>query len=215
MKIPILFLILLIAVPSVSLAYESWLTVTIGYGTYAMDDLNDVIREMNATAGGDYFDEIDGGALVNASGGIIYPSGVAIGLSVETLRADTKYADPDGSLDIDFPAVALTGIIEYQFPTRTAIKPHISGEFGKIFTDGRVTLIDGGGTESYNYEGSAIYLAGVAGADMPISSSFSIRAQVGYRLADMTDLKYNTYNVLLDLDYTGFFIRAGLRWGLK
>jgi hypothetical protein len=205
-------LILFLVLPSVSIAKKPWLSVTYGYGSYSMQDLNEFISEINNASGGNFIDEINGGQIFSVCGGFQYPSGVSFGIGIEFLVADSKYSDPGGFLEIQIPATVYKGLIEYQFNTSSNLVPHISGELGMLQTDGQISWAVGEEGESLkSLGGSSVFLSGVAGIDLRVSKTIAIRGQAGYRFADIAYLDNGIYKTNFGLDYSGYLLRAGIK----
>jgi len=216
MKSGVMAIVFLAISPVFAVAAGPWAAFNVGYGTYSMSDLNDQLRFIN-NFGGLSIDEINGGLNVDLTAGYQFVSGLGLGLGYGRLNGSTSYSDPTGILEINVPANVFKALIEYHLESKSKADLYFRGEVGSISATGDALLTDGINRLTTDYEGSSLFLAGIFGVGIPMSTSVGIHGQLGYRMANIDPVKDNgtlpfqNDGSPMTHDYSGFLIRVGVR----
>jgi len=218
----------LVAAPSTGDAQDGvkfGITVFGGYNSYAMDDVNDAIDDLNAdpdvTAAGISVDKISSG--IGVGGGIQVWAGGDFLLSAEyeRLMASTKDEGDVGgtpvSVELKVPANAFVLTGAYMFPATSKARFGSGAGLGYYSTSGTQEFSAPPLTFSEEATGSGMgyHILGVM--DYEASKSVHLGIRVGYRIAETSDLEDSDGDKSLNLDgseatadWSGVMSRVGL-----
>lgn len=196
-----------------------------GYNSYAMDDVNDAIDDLNAdpdvTAAGISVDEISSG--IGLGGGIQMWAGGDFLLSAEyeRLMASTKDDGNVGgtpvSVELKVPANAFVLTGAYLFPSASKARFGIGAGLGYYSTSGTQEVSAPPLTFSEEATGSGVgyHILGVM--DYEASKQVHLGIRVGYRIAETSDLEDSDGDKILNpdgseatADWSGVMSRVGL-----
>lgn len=222
-RLPILLVLLLF--PSSALADRSggpWFGVDGSWSTYSMSDVNLDIQNVNAAIAGSglTMEEIHDGFGIGLAGGFELPNRAALGVGYDRLFARSDVGDPTGSIEYDFPANTFRVLGEYAFPSTSSFSPRIGLAAGLVSASGTVRVsVTGSGSVSGDVTGTGPLFEAWVGGDWSTAGPFSIVMSVGYRNAEIGEVKvrdsviYNADGSKYTLDYSGIRARFGLRFG--
>lgn len=216
--IPVVVAILMLCVSAQADSnLKFWIGGGFDYNTFSLEDVNDEVNFISAQTGlpGD---EIDGGMGIVFRGGLETQSGLAFGAGWEHFSGSTEISDPTGGVKWDVGADAFFGIIEYNFPSQSPLSFGLGGSLGMIKSAGEFTLrVVGSGSASPNFDGSGLYAEGRLIGNFAVSPSFFITPSIGYRLANISEVKMLD-QVLLNmegneysLNYSGMTARLAVK----
>jgi hypothetical protein len=209
--------------PSVAAGNRPWIGVLGGLSTYSMSDVNDEIGSINAGLAGTglKMDNIKDGGQVGAVLGLELPTGLSLGLGYEYLTGSSEVGSANGSLKFDFPAHAYRAFAQYTIKGPGVSGLHVGGSVGMVSSAGKATLlVSAVGTASGDTKGSAPLIEGYLGGDWWASRGFALTGSAGFRYANIDEIKMNDQIVYVTpgnkeaLDYTGVFLRAGVKFSL-
>jgi hypothetical protein len=196
-----------------------------GYNTYAMDDVNDVIDEVNADP-----DVMDAGiSLDKVSGGFGLGGGIqiwaadswVISAEYERLFASTKdegnVLGTPVSVELSIPADAFVLTAAYLFPSASKARFGLGAGAGYYSTSGTQEVASPGIAFSEEANGSGIGFHVLGVMDYAASSQIHLGLRAGYRIAKTSDLEDSTGDKIENLDgsesqadWSGLMTRAGI-----
>jgi hypothetical protein len=196
-----------------------WLTLDIGGASYAMDDLNEEIGYLNAGLAeyGLVMDEVNSGVTYGI--GLGWDVGQAsMGFGYERLTGRTEVGDWSGSIEYKVPANVFRAFARFNIKTTSKVEPYVEGSLGILKPAGQVKItITDEGSESGSFEGSGAALAGAFGLHVWATPKFAIGGSLGYRRAEIGDLKVAGRTVRdmrggeYTLNYSGVFARVEMQ----
>ena len=213
--------ILLVSLPGQALA-GGWFKVAGGMSGMAMDDINNGdFRFYDYSAEGFNLSTLDSGFSFSLHGGVGFSGNMALGLSWERQHAHTSGTDIDVQANLKLDAEFFM-LHYYWIPLQTG-----SWEFGAaaglglIFPNGKIDITD---DNNVNYGegqisgGSDVAYEVMLVGDWKYGRSTSLELTLGYRVGVLDDVKldsapvYNEDGSRLELDYTGYTIKAGFKF---
>lgn len=213
--------ILLAGLPGQALA-GGWFKVAGGMSGMAMDDINNGdFSFYDYTTEGFNLSTLNSGFSFSLHGGVGFSSNMALGLSWERQHAHTSGTDVDVTanlkLDADFFMLHY-----YWLPLQTGSWDFgAAAGLGLIFPNGKLDITD---DNNVNYgEGKISGSSDMAYevmliADWKYGKSTSLELTVGYRVGVLDNIKldsapvYKEDGTLLELDYTGYTLKAGFKF---
>jgi len=194
-----------------------WIGATAGFGTYAMGDVNEDIRNVDALIFAK-FDEINSGFAFGADAGFDVNQQWRIGVHYSRLLAGSDVGDASGTLDYNLPANAVYGSVDFLPPMASLVKVGLGVSGGVVLAAGTVDLsVAGVGTVSGELSGSGPYFDAHVSLDLPLGTLVALTPVIGYRYANVTEVElddqpvYTDSGEKYDVDYSGFLLRVGLR----
>ncbi len=200
-----------------------------GYGswsTYAMGDVNDAIAglesEVQRTMGlGMDMAEIRSGFGFGLEGGADVGR-LAFVLGYERLTGSTDANAGDMKFEFRLPANAYIGRVEYVLPTRARVGLRVGLGAGIVSLAGaeKVTFAYRGSATN-DVSGSGALLEARGTAELRAAAHLAVLGSIGYRYAKVGSPRFESGSFLehyvpgLDVDYSGFFARAGVRVPLR
>ncbi|MBN1826704.1 MAG: hypothetical protein JW958_10585 [Candidatus Eisenbacteria bacterium] len=188
------------------------------YGTLAMDDVNDRIRDIDESVEGS-FDEIIHGRGLSAELGMVTSPGTAIVFRWERIFARTKAADAAGSIAFDMGAHAITGSLEIRRSPdgRALFGAGLGGGF--VYSAGEADL-NGLGIQGISGEtrGAGPVAHFYVYGEFPLTGGIFLVPSAWYRYARVNRLEIGGRDALavdgtaLSVDYGGVSIAASLRY---
>ncbi len=213
-------IVLLLILPAVlpvampALASEMVLGVHGGYGAYSQEDLNEVIGLINGRVGDEAVGEVKGGFEYGAHFGLRINATTILGVSYARLDAATAGAGEGETLDVSVPAACWLAFINWLPDSDSVGRIGLGADAGFVTVDGysRYTSVDQGVDDYETFAGKGLFLSLYVLGDLALSESFSLLASGGFRLAQVPDITVNGASSSSDLDYSGVFVRVGLRY---
>jgi hypothetical protein len=223
---------------AVSLAGRFGIFGDVGYGGFAMGDVNreiDVANQGINAAGYSSVDHINGGLTV--TGGLTYGvlESLQVGAEAGYLSAQTAYSSssnsygspygspspgpsgPAPTYNLYVPALETGVLVRYLFPVADAFS--LTGTLGldEVFLSG-YTKTDSGTT---NFTGHGFGGKLMVGGEGFLGDHFSLFGDLGYRMEKVNEVKDSDGRVLkqsgdpgnnLTVDYSGVILQGGLRF---
>ena len=184
-----------------------------GYGAYTQEDLNGVISLLNSQAGEDAIPQIKGGWEFGAHLGMRINDTTILGVGFGSLSASTSGTAGQTYLDVDAPARAWHLFVNWLPDSDQVGRFGLGADAGFVTVDGRAIYPDESGARTVeDWEGDGLFLAVYAVGDLALGAGLSIVTHGGFRLAQVPDIAIEGLSSSDDLDYSGMFVRVGLRW---
>lgn len=200
----------------------SWFKVAAGFSGMAMDDINNAdFRFYEPSEGGYDFPPLNSGFSLSFHLGYDLSPAFALGFSWDRQYARVKGTDVDVTADLDLDANFFM-THGYWTPLRTGKwKIGAAAGLGLVFTDGKVKTT-GSNNVSYG-EGetsgsSSLALEGLALVNYAFKESTSLEVTFGWRSAVIDEFEYASAPAVkedgsnLELDYTGYILKAGVKF---
>jgi hypothetical protein len=189
-----------------------------GYNSYAMDDANELVDQVNdALAGTGYsMDEISSGFAYGGGVRIRPSTSLMIALDYERLNASSELSIFDFDFELEVPADAFTGTLIYLFPSTSRARFGIGAGLGYYSSSGSLSADSSGVGIETDVEGSGIGFHGLGALDLAVSPVVHLEGMAGYRFAQTSDIEvagdtaYNSEGEEATLDWSGFMSRVGL-----
>lgn len=203
--------VLLAALPAA--ATEIVLGVHGGYGAYTQEDLNQVIGLINQRAGEEAVAEVKGGFEYGAHFGMRINATTILGVRYARLDAATSGQGPGETLDVSVPADCWLAFANWLPDSDHVGRLGLGADAGFITVDGYSRYTQVPDTDDFEvYAGKGIFLSLYVLGDLAVTESFSLLASGGFRLAQVPDITVNGASSPSELDYSGVFVRVGLRY---
>lgn len=195
-----------------------WLGVTGGYNTYAMFDLNDRVKEVNASADINLNEINNGNAFGVVAGVRINPQFEIFG-AYERITANAEYADTLGSVEWDFPANVFYAGLQVNALRASSSRLALSGAVGLVSLSGEYRYTPSeGSVSSEDYTGSDLLAQIQLVGEYSVTDFIILSPSIGYRMAKIgsvngeEDFLYFDYGeTKMNLDYSGMIVRATLK----
>jgi hypothetical protein len=190
---------------------------------YSMTDVNDGISDVNSAIAGSglKMNEIKSGAGIGGTFGLEMPSRFSIGAGYDRLFASTDVGDASGSIKLSFPANAFRVSGQYGFAGMGTSGAYVGASAGMVQEVGDFkSTISGSGAPSGKVTGSGAMFEMFTGGDWWATPQFALTGSGGYRYAKIGETKIdgttwtNASGDKETIDYSGAFIRAGVKVGL-
>ena len=187
-----------------------------GYNSYAMEDVNDQIGELNdslAVSGiSQRLDEISSG--IGFGGGLRYrtASGMIVGLDFERLTASSDVSIMGVGVEMDAGANVVTATVNYLFPSSSRARFGLAGGLGYYSSAGKVSVFDPTTSASIEFDlkGNTLGFHGGGTVDVALGSTARLEALAGYRYAKASDVEIESFQTNGEIDWSGFMSRVGL-----
>ncbi|MFO7608278.1 MAG: hypothetical protein R6X35_03635 [Candidatus Krumholzibacteriia bacterium] len=210
-SLPLLLCVLACAVPAA--AADFVVGAHGGYGAYTQEDLNAAIRELNAAARADLADEIAGGFLYGGHAGLRINDSSILGVGYDRLLAKASGSAGGSFLDLEVPADCWYVFWQWLPDSDKVGRLGLGADAGFVTVSGGASSRVGvNPVETRSYEGDGLFLAVSVVGDAVLGSGFSLLGQGGFRLAQVPGITIDGLVSGDDLDYSGVFVRAGLRY---
>ncbi len=184
----------------------------LGWARFAMDAVNDMVREFNENQDVDDMAEIDSGIDFGLWVGRRLSPALTAGLKFTHLDGSTDLPYVTGAFEINAGANLWSGWLHYVPPVDGGMAYGVGADLGVVATTGEINLaIPDVIEESGDFGGSAPAAAGYLILDFVGTRTVSFQGQVGYRYAKITDVTLAGGPSDAELDHSGFFFRAAFR----
>lgn len=183
-----------------------------GYGTYAMEDVNDAIELTNAelAAYGLQLDEINGGLDFGGGIRLMVNENISVSAGFERLFGSTELSAFGVSAKVKVPANAITATAEYYLPMSGPVGIGFGGGFGYYMSAAESEVSFLGASESEDWEGNAFGIHGLVLCRIPATPALQVDGALGYRYAVAKDIEIGGFSTQDDLDWSGLMTRIGL-----
>ncbi|HET7904630.1 MAG TPA: outer membrane beta-barrel protein [Candidatus Eisenbacteria bacterium] len=200
-----------------------------GYNTYAMDDVNDAIDEVNADpdvqSAGISVDKISGGFGLGGGVQLWAADSWVISAEYERLMASTKdegsVLGTPVSVELKVPANSFVLTGAYLFPSASKARFGLGAGVGYYSTSGTQEVSSPGISFSDEANGNGIGFHFLGVMDYAASSQVHLGLRAGYRVAKTKDLEdsagdkvYNLDGSEAQVDWSGLMTRAGITFML-
>ena len=192
-----------------------------GWSSYSMTDVNSEIQAVNYIIAPFHMNEISGGILYGAGFGADLSGGASIGIAYDRLTGSTDVGDATGSIKYDVPGNVFRATGHYAFKGQGSARAHLGASLGIVSEDGTVSLSAAGSSLIHgDIKGSGALFEVFGGGDFRLGSQISAMADVGYRHAKAGGIEvdgtpvYNASGDKYSVDFSGFMLRAGLKFFL-
>jgi hypothetical protein len=211
---------LLAIVPASSAAaVRPWLSGWLGGSSYAMDDVNDLIGQINAEAAGTglSMDDISKGFNYGASFGLDVGNNFSVGLGYDRLEGASDIGDASGTIELKVPANLVRVFGRYTFPSAGKANGFLEASLGRVNSSSKLELTATGlGSEHADLEGSDLAFEGGGGANVVLAPQLDLTASLGYRVAKVKEIEVNGERFTdfngapIGIDWSGVVFRLGL-----
>jgi hypothetical protein len=211
-RLACLALVLLVFLPAAAGAVVVVVGGHGGYGSYTQEDLNAGIRALNNRVGATVLDEIKAGAEYGGHLGLQISRTVVVGGGFVRLAGGATGSAEGVGAEVAVPADCWLAFLNWLPDNDNVGRIGLGADAGVVTVAGftAVDEIDGSVTRDA-YEGAGLFLAGYVIADLQLGGRTSLFAHGGFRLAQVAELDLNGTASDYALDYSGAFIRVGLR----
>lgn len=184
-----------------------------GYGAYTQEDLNAAIVQLNAAARADMADEVKSGFLWGGHAGLRINDSSILGVGYDRLLAAASGAAGGSFLDLEVPADCWYAFWHWLPDSDKVGRLGLGADAGFVTVSGRASSqVVGNPVETRAYEGDGLFLAVSVLGDAALGGGLSLLGQGGFRLAQVPGITIDGLVSGDDLDYSGIFVRAGLRY---
>lgn len=206
------------ATSATALPFKPWLGISGSITTYDMGDVNSQIKDIDLTN----LDEIGNGFAFGVDAGIGMSPMLSVTAGYQFMTASTGLDAGLGlELDYNLPAHAFRGGLELRPPTPGPLKLGAGAMVGVVSAAGDVALaaVPELGMVG-EVSGSGPMFEGYAVADLWFTPIMALSPAVGYRHAKISEVKLNDTVIRnldgsdLSLDYSGYYLRLGLKLSL-
>ena len=213
----VLALVCLAAAPAFAADKKFGAEVFGAFNSYSMSDVNDGLKNFNENAGTN-FDDVTSGltgginARMWANQNWLFSAGwEPLFLSTES---KTDAASTSGKINLDGNSFQFTGA--YMFPSHSNGRYGIGAGLGYYSISGEGTGVAGDNGSTVDISGSTVGFHFMGMGEWTVSPGFAITAASGYRIAKISDTKFNdeSQSPELETDYSGFMGRVGLSFYL-
>lgn len=210
-RLPILLCALLSAGPVA--AAEFVLGAHGGYGAYTQEDLNGAIKGLNEAARATLADEIKSGPEWGGHLGLRINETMILGVAYNRLKATAEGEARGSFLDLEAPADCWLAFVNWLPDSDQVGRLGLGADAGFVTVDGSAaSQVAGNPVETRTYAGDGLFLAVYVVGDVILTGGLSLLAHGGFRLAQLPDITVNGAASGFDLDYSGVFVRVGLRF---
>jgi hypothetical protein len=183
-----------------------------GYGSYTQEDLNALIRYIDAGAGA--LDEVKSGAEFGGLIGVKLNNSALLALAYTRLTLSTSGASGAWSAEVSAPADCWLLSFSWLPDNDKVGRIGLGADAGIVTAKGFIAGGAAPGRTRVDFEGSGLFLAGYVVADVQLGGRTGAYLHGGFRLANLGDVDLNGEPPGESLDYSGAFARAGLRVSL-
>jgi hypothetical protein len=189
------------------------LSVQSGWGAHTQEDLNEAINEFNQAAGEPVAPTLDSGWDWGARVGMQGAGTTALGVGWQRLTGEVSGSAGGSWLELSVPADCWLAWMTWLPDNDQVGRVGLAADVGFLQVDGSArSQIEGSLPEERTYEGKGLFLALAVVGDAALSETLSLQGYAGFRLAQVPNLQVNGNTEDYSLDYSGVFVRAGLRW---
>ena len=186
-----------------------------GYGSYTQEDLNAGIRALNARVGATVLDEIKAGPEYGVHLGLQVNRTITVGAGFARLGGSATGSARGVAAEVSVPADCWLAFFNWLPDNDNVGRIGLGADAGLVTASGFTAVDEADGSVTRDaYEGSGLFLAGYVIGDVLLGGRASFFAHGGFRLAQVADLDLNGAASGYALDYSGAFVRVGLRLGL-
>ena len=213
----------LMAPAAATAATRPWVSGWFGGSTYAMDDVNDDIGDINTVLQGSglEMEEVNRGLTYGLAVGLDLGPCFSVGLGYDRLTGQSDVGNQFFSIEYDLPAYVLRGFGRYSFQSTGKAKGFLEASLGQVKCEGNaMTTVSVVGPPTSSIEGSDLAFEGAGGFSYWTQPQIAVVGVIGYRYANVGDVEANgsrVYNEDGDpysIDYSGIFVRLGLTLAL-
>lgn len=184
-----------------------------GWGAHTQEDLNDAINEFNQAAGQTVAPTLDSGWDWSVRAGMQGAGTTALGVGWQHLSGKVDGSAGGSWLELSVPADCLLAWMTWLPDNDQVGRVGLAADVGFLQVDGSArSQFENAEPETRTYEGKGLFLALAVVGDAALSESLSLQGFAGFRLAQVPNLQVNGVAEDYSLDYSGVFVRAGLRW---
>ena len=216
MRLVVLLLILPVVLAAAGPAAGSEIVLGVhgGYGAYSQEDLNEVIGLINGRVGHEAVGEVKGGFEYGAHFGLRINATTILGVGYARLDAATSGEGGGETLDVSVPADCWLAFINWLPDSDSVGRIGLGADAGFVTADGysRYTSTNPVVDDAETFSGRGLFLSLYVLGDLALGETFSLLAGGGFRLAQVPDISVNGAASGSDLDYSGVFLRVGLRY---
>ena len=195
-----------------------WVSFSYGGGTYAMENVNTDIHNVERQAGIP-FDEITSGYGFDIGVGMDVGSFFRLGLHFQRIQAESSLSDGVATLEYRYPASAIYVGMAAMRPATSRLKYGIEIGLGLTLSSGEAEL-SGAGLFDAKSElgGTGPYFAARGIFDIKITGMLAFSTGVGYRYAATHEMSADGIPITdndglpFSIDYSGFEAQAGIRF---
>lgn len=184
-----------------------------GYGAYTQEDLNDAIGGLNEAARATLADEIKGGVEWGGHLGLRINETTILGVAYSRLEAAAAGEAAGSFLDLEAPADCWLAFVNWLPDSDRVGRLGLGADAGFVTVDGgAASQVAGNPVETRTWAGEGLFLAVYVVGDVNLAGGLSLLANGGFRLAQLPDITIDGAASGSDLDYSGIFVRVGLRF---
>ncbi|MCK5218475.1 outer membrane beta-barrel protein [bacterium] len=233
-KIILTLLFAVWAIPGSAHAYADYVNsvaqrycayVNFGYGSYAMNDINDFLDLSNSS-----FVAFGGTPTPKIVGGLNFMLGAAYGIS-DYMIAGFEYGGlvaqtenqplPEVTQGIDIPAVEVGFFLKLALPMQNIFLLTMgAGMYHFSLLDGIYEVEDPATYFSETFSGSTLAYKVMGGGEVFLNENFSLSADIGYRIANISEITDASESVIwtnqdgsnFTIDFSGLFWQAGIKY---
>jgi hypothetical protein len=192
-----------------------WLAITVSRSAYEMADLNDFFTSVHFRGTPiESFGRIDGGFGAGMELGVDLPSGFTAGLGWDRLGATTDGSDPLGEASLGVSAFLLRAFGSFGIVRTQRGSARLGASLGAVVPS---VILDHTNPSLTDHRDRVVGVAPAGeifgGGELQLYPWLGMSLDTGYRRAVSRDVPIATLD-LRDLDYSGWFLRAGLRFSL-
>jgi len=148
-----------------------------------MSEINDDIQDLNSYTGLN-MDEIGGGMALGAEAGLNITPTLSLAGGFERMTGSTEIGDYSGRIELNLPANAFYGCVQYVAPSTTPFHIGFAAAMGIVSAAGEVNVaVTGEGAASGDVSGSGLMLQGRVVGEYQATPRVILAPSLGYRLA--------------------------------
>jgi len=209
----VLALVCFAAAPALAADTKFGAEVFGAFNSYSMSDVNDGIDQLNQNDGTN-FDDVSSGLTGGINARMWANQNWMFSAGWEPLFLETKTDTPaNGKINLDGNSFQATG--GYFFPSHSNGRYGIGAGLGYYSISGEASGVVSGGSTT-DITGSTVGFHVMGMGEWTVSPGFAITAASGYRIAKISDTKFDdqSQSPELETDYSGFMGRVGLSFYL-
>ena len=206
-----------------ALAGPYFVEVIGGYNTLDMSTVNEFFDGVNDDNGVDALQHLDSCGSFGVALGWVQNRNMATSIAYERLSASEESSSPEVVMKLKAPANVIRFQLAYALAKLGPVIPFVQGGAGIIWNNGYLEYEDENSRIIHlDSSGSGLTFEGLIGAEVRLSDRFGLNLAGGYRFANISETKWDTWDLGgtgtvggPDFDYSGAMVRVGLRIGLN